>query len=143
MMIVKVHPNTAKTCIRIRPPTGDTPPRHCLSWVVRVQRVHCAKPQLPRYNCRPSCWAMGDPVAAEPVVSWPLIEYPAFDFDDDGRLCFYWDDKLLASAPGRYGAVVYDSDSVKIAQFEIDLRGGELIVDQATTVIATTTCEDC
>lgn len=35
------------------------------------------------------------------------IKYPAFEIDRNGRVCFLWDDKLLAGEPGRWEGELY------------------------------------
>jgi len=142
-MIVKVTGETVKTCLRVRERGCATPPKNCLKWRVRVQRVGCPPPPAQQYNCQDSCSALGPAMLSTlPQVS-PTIEYPAFDIDDEGRVCFYWDDKLLESLPGRYRAEILDEQLRHIATFEIDLASTTLMIDQATNVYAIPTCEDC
>lgn len=144
-LIVPLTPTTAKTCLRIRPPGCGTLPLRCTGWRVRVQRVQCTQVVPNRvYDCQPSCWAMGEPPTTTPRdAPSPVIEYRVFDIDAEGRVCFYWDDKLLAATPGRYGATLLDAAGTKLGYFELDVKGTQVVIDQASTVEAISTCEDC
>lgn len=60
------------------------------------------------------------------------IKYQAFEVDRNGRLCFLWDDKLLAGEPGRWeGALYHCDDFLGTVQF---LVGDKYVIRRGQSV---------
>lgn len=149
-MIVQLCGGPQKTCVRVRKPTCGSVAEYCTGWKVHVSRVGCEQPAQPLNNWKP-CWESPTepdvPVASNccstPTPSTQVLEYPVFDTDESGRVCFYWDDKLLTSCPGRYNAQIIDSKGCNVAKFQIQLCDNQMIVDQISPVAAQPECKDC
>lgn len=125
-LIIRVDPRrTVQTCIRLADLCGqqvipidyDPCGRPTLDAYVIVNRAGC-KPVAPPKRIWCGCSYREEPVP-DPEPSG--VRYAAWEMDDEGRVCFYWDNLLLDSPPGRYDAVIHVKDK-PVAQFQIDLR---------------------
>lgn len=76
-------------------------------------------------------------VPAEPPI--PILTYPAFELDCEGRVTFFFDEKLWSLPPGRYRAVVV-ADRKQIGNaIDIDLCSDDAYVAE----VAVTSTKPC
>lgn len=124
-MIIRVDPRkTAQTCLKLVDLCGQQ---------FIPLKEHCGRPVLDAYvqvyrsgchEIRPAkrVWCGCQYLEMEPAESAPPgVKYGAFELDEGGRVCFYWDSLLLEQKPGRYDVDLYVRDE-KLSNFQIDLR---------------------
>lgn len=131
-LIIRVDPaRTAQTCIKLESLCGER--------VIPMTSDHCGRPQLDAYalvqraGCREKpkpkriwCGCSYTEIPGDPVFDG--VRYPAWELDDQGRVCFYWDHLLLDEKPGRYDVAIHIADA-QAAAFQIDLKSGVRITE--------------
>lgn len=130
-MIVHITRNIAQTCIKLEYASGKA--FNCADVTVEIHKrgrekscgcngmcgstdyynpcKPCAEPEPPRVSSC-GCEDLG------PTI--PLYAYKALSIDNDGRICFAWDNALYSLPNGRYIAKVM-RDGVCLTYFEIEL----------------------
>lgn len=64
----------------------------------------------------------------------PSLTYPAFELDDDGRIVFYFDNRLWSLPPGRYHAHVWVGGCCDQTRLDIDLCNRPVMIEQVVTI---------
>lgn len=145
MMIIRVDPKrTAKTCVKlvdlcgaqVIPMTDDGCGDLKLDAHCDVYRAGCHETR-PRQRVWCQCRYVEQD---EPEETRQGVRYPAFELDQDGRLCFYWDQLLLGQQAGRYDVEIYIKAD-KVSAFQIDLRSA-IRVEEIVNVAARD-CANC
>lgn len=82
--------------------------------------------------------AFKEEVIPNPV---PTLRYPAFELDDEGRVVFYFDDKLWSLPPGRYLADIEIDGACTQTSMQIDLCNRPIAIEQVA-VTEKSSCGD-
>ena len=131
-LIIRVDPaRTVQTCIlltnlcgeQVIPIVDDGCGRQRLDAYALVSRAGCRDTPPPK-KIWCGCSYIEQPVEPEPAG----VRYRAWELDDQGRVCFYWDDLLLDQKPGRYDVAVHIADK-PAASFQVDLRSAIRITE--------------
>ena len=133
-MIIRLCEDTPKLAVRITQPgcggrqLMDTRVDMVIRPVVCAERTHT-------HTYWDGC-AFKEEVIPDPV---PALRYPAFELDDEGRVVFYFDNKLWSLPPGRYQADIEIDGTCTQTTIQIDLCNRPVAVEQ----IAVTGASSC
>lgn len=124
-LIIRVdRSTTTQTCLKLT--------NLCGQQIIPVKQDGCTQPKLDAYlivdraGCKPEIkprkiWCGCNYVEEEVEPELSGVKYPAWELNDQGYVCFYWDDLLLDRPDGRYDALLFISDK-EVAAFQIDLK---------------------
>lgn len=100
-MIVKLCQDTPMLAVRIQKRGCD--PQQLIDAGVDmcIYTATCCVPPRTRLIKKDCTW---ERIPIEPAI--PTLSYPAFETDDDGRIVFFFDDKLWKLPSGRYIAQI-------------------------------------
>jgi len=125
-LIIRVdRTQTAQTCVKLETLCGRQ--------LIPIVRDECGRARLDAYiivrraGCRDikpavKVWCGCRYIEVEPEKDMsPAIKYKGWELDEEGRVCFYWDDLMLEQKNGRYDVELFVCDE-QSAHFQIDLR---------------------
>lgn len=139
--------HTAQTCVllvdlcnrQVIPMCDDDCGKLKLDAYVIVTRVGCCEPEPEPKRVWCGCRYI-EPEEPEPMQP-AGVQYPAFELDENGRVCFYWDELLFEQPDGRYDVAVFISNE-QVTSFQIDLKHNVRIQDVINRA-ARTPCATC
>lgn len=135
-MIIRLCEDTPKLAVRIAQPGCDGRQLVDTRVNIVIRPVVCVE-RSTTHTYWDGC-SFREEVIPDPV---PTLRYPAFELDDEGRVVFYFDDKLWSLPPGRYQAdIEIDGDCVHTSM-QIDLCNRPVAIEQVA-VTAKASCGD-
>lgn len=136
-MIVKLCADNPKLALRLVQPGCSGKQLLYQGITIELRKSRCGTGEKYRY--------VSDGCAIRTIIipPPPPICYPAFELDDDGRVVFYFDDKLFNQPSGRYWATILINNKCSGIEFDIDLCCDKLIIDQYAQTDAPYGDEEC